>query len=157
MPVPILLDGEKCGELEIRREGAYTLFSAACAPRPGLHRLSVFGGGRSGYLGVLVREGDVLSLRRRLSRAAMSGFPGTIEYAADRESPPPQAPARQKAESPPPPPPGRSEAWQLCPDGTMIGADERGALLALPCALRRRVPGVDLREIGGRLYLVFRT
>ena len=157
MTVPILLEGERCGELEIRREGAYTLFSARCAPREGLVRLRVFGGGKSGYLGVLTPEGGALALRRRLSRAAMSGFPDTIEYAADRQSPAPQAPARQERNTLPPPPPERAEAWQLRPDGTLVGKDEAGFLLALPCALRRRVKGVDLREIGGGLYLVFRT
>ena len=81
MTVPILLNGEKCGTLEIRRDGAYTLFEARCERREELVRLWAFGEGGRGYLGVLQPEGEGLSLRRRLSRAAMRAFPQRIEYA----------------------------------------------------------------------------
>ena len=81
MTVPILLNGETCGTLEIRRDGAYTLFEARCERREELVRLWAFGEGGRGYLGVLQPEGEGLSLRRRLSRAAMRAFPQRIEYA----------------------------------------------------------------------------
>lgn len=183
MKVPVILGGEECGELAIRREGAYTRFSARCALRQELVRLWVWGGGRRAYLGVMQPEAEALVLRRSLSRAAMLPFPETIEYASDgeeRDAAPPEgfsAAFQEKAEgslSGEKPAaheegflrteklaallkPAADAEWRRRPDGSLVGADERGALLALPCALRRVRPGLDLRQIEGRSYLVFHT
>ena len=131
MTVPILLNGEKCGTLEIRRDGAYTLFEARCERREELVRLWAFGEEGRGYLGVLQPEGEGLSLRRRLSRAAMRAFPQRIEYAG-----------------------GETDAGHR--EIKAPAQERKTRYLALPCALRRAVPGTRLRTVEGRTYLLFR-
>ena len=78
---PLILDGETTGEVRISHEGGWTVFCVRCAAAPGIVRVSVYGGGKEGYLGVLAPEGDALTLRRRLSRSDLRGFPAPIEYA----------------------------------------------------------------------------
>jgi len=76
---PILLDGGVVGKLTVTQQGARTVFDAWCRPLEGIVRISVYGGGREGLLGVLAPEGDGLTLHRRLSRAEMRAFPEEIE------------------------------------------------------------------------------
>ena len=54
---PIVIDGEIAGKLTVRAAGGRTVFSAVCRPLEGVVRISVYGGGREGYLGVLARRG----------------------------------------------------------------------------------------------------
>ena len=145
MQIPIIHDGRRIGVLETRREGAYTRFEARCAFLPGIRRLCVFGGGeKRAALGVMQPEGGALTLRRRLSRAAMRAFPQPIEYAGFEE---------RKTDPPPAAESGRIEAAGV--EGFFF--TEYGVrYLALPCALRRTEPGVRVREIDGRRYLLFR-
>ena len=77
---PITIDGENAGTLTVEQQGARTVFTAECAMRPELVRISVYGGGREGYLGVLAPEGGMLrlrapcgSFRRRSSRWSAPG------------------------------------------------------------------------------------
>ena len=44
---------------------------------------NVYGGGKEGYLGVMTPENGVLTLHRRLTRAALAAFPAEIELAAE--------------------------------------------------------------------------
>ena len=81
MDIPIRLDGREVGRLDIRREGAYTCFSGRCEDPGRLVRLAVYGGEACGVLGVMTPENGALTLRRRLSRAALRGFPAVPEYA----------------------------------------------------------------------------
>ena len=76
---PIMLDGEAAGRLTVERQGSLTVFEADCDMREGLIRLSVYGGGREGYLGVLAPEDGRLTLRKRLSRSQTREFPERIE------------------------------------------------------------------------------
>ena len=76
---PIELDGELAGRLTVERQGSITVFHADCAMREGLVRISVYGGGREGYLGVLAPEDGRLTLRKRLSRSQTREFPQPIE------------------------------------------------------------------------------
>ena len=76
---PILLDGAVAGKLTVSRQGARTVFDAWCAPMEGIVRISVYGGGAEGCLGVLAPEGDGLTLHRRLSPTEMRAFPREIE------------------------------------------------------------------------------
>lgn len=148
MTIPILIDGREQGALETRREGAYTLFEARCAYLPGVRRLWVFGEeGERACLGVMQPERGELRLRRKLSRAALRGFPREIVCAglAERGK---TAPPRERS-APPPAAPPRG-------DGAFILTEKGGRYLALPCALRRVPPGARLREIGARSYLLFR-
>lgn len=80
---PLLIDGRESGELRVTRRGALTLFEAEAEDGGGILRLSVYGGGREGYLGVMSPSGEGrVALRRQLSRAALRDFPEHIEYAA---------------------------------------------------------------------------
>lgn len=146
MQYPIIHDGRRIGVLETRREGAYTRFEARCAFLPGIRRLFLYGGGRSAALGVMQPEGGALVLRRRFSRAAMRAFPAPVEYAA----------FEGEAEAAAPPQPAREEK-KTAEAEPLFFTEEGVRYLALPCALRRSVPGVRVREIGGKSYLLFRT
>lgn len=157
MTIPILIGGLRRGALEIRADGAYTRFEARCDPLPGLRRLWVFGGGARACLGVLAPEGGALTLRRRLSRAALRSFPEPIEYAAlSADAGQEQAQKEEKHDSAPHEKAAPRGAWSEQPDGSLVCTEDGVRLLALPCALRRVPPGVDLREIAGKRCLVFR-
>ena len=80
---PVLINGEKKGTLTVSREGLTTRFDAKCEDPGTLVRLSVYGGGREGYLGVMTPENGVLTRHRRLTRAALAAFPAEIEFAAE--------------------------------------------------------------------------
>ena len=80
---PVLINGEKKGTLAISREGLTTRFDAKCEDPGTLVRLSVYGGGREGYLGVMTPENGALTLHRKLTRAALAAFPAEIEFAAE--------------------------------------------------------------------------
>lgn len=82
MDIPIRMDGRETGRLEITNEGMYTVFSARCEDPGRLIRLAVYGEGGEGVLGVMMPEDGVLTLRKRLSRASLRGFPDVLRYAA---------------------------------------------------------------------------
>ena len=108
---PIMIDETLAGKLTVDRQGARTVFDAECRMLPGLIRLSVYGGGKEGYLGVLAPEDGKLRLRKVLSRAQMRAFPEEIESAEraglDRAAPPatvePQPETEPEPESEPEP------------------------------------------------------
>ena len=110
---PIMIDETLAGKLTVDRQGARTVFDAECRMLPGLIRLSVYGGGKEGYLGVLAPEDGKLRLRKALSRAQMRAFPEEIESAEraglDRAAPPatvePQPETEPEPESEPEPEP----------------------------------------------------
>lgn len=83
MRLPVILAGEEQGSLTIEQQGLLTEFSARCADPGRLVRLSVYGGGREGYLGVMVPENGELTLCKHLSRRAVADFPEKLEYAAE--------------------------------------------------------------------------
>ena len=143
MQIPIIHDGRRIGLLETRREGAYIRFEARCAFLSGVRRLCVFGGGKRAILGVMQPERGALVLRRRLSRAAMKAFPAVIEYAGFEESTPET-------------PPATGERAQTEAEESFFITEDGARFLALPCALRRAAPGVRVREIGGKRYMLFR-
>ena len=163
---PLLIDGRESGELRVTRRGALTLFEAEAEDGGGILRLSVYGGGREGYLGVMSPSGEGrVALRRQLSRAALRDFPEQIEYAAPAGAAPAvtePAPGPEP-ESAPEPEPGPDEGpeggliWYSSPDGTLSAHDGRRLLVALP-ADDARVPawaGDVVRSINGRKYVVF--
>ena len=80
---PVLINGEKKGTLAVSREGLTTRFDAKCEDPGTLVRLSVYGSGREGYLGVMTPENGALTLHRKLTRAALAAFPAEIEFAAE--------------------------------------------------------------------------
>ena len=151
---PLLIDGRESGELRVTRRGALTLFEAEAEDGGGILRLSVYGGGREGYLGVMSPSGEGrVALRRQLSRAALRDFPEHIEYAAPAGA----APAVTEPEPGPDEGPEGGLIWYSSPDGTLSAHDGRRLLVALP-ADDARVPawaGDVVRSIHGRKYVVF--
>ena len=96
--IPIRLDGAVKGNLTVTREGLNTVFAARCEDPGRLVRLSVYGQGKEGYLGVMTPERGALQLTRRITRAGLSGFPEIIEYAAEAGQsplPPPVQPMKK--------------------------------------------------------------
>ncbi len=73
---PLILDGVECGSVTAERRGAYTVFTARALYTGGVKRISLYGGGAEGYLGVLAPDGDGVSLTRKLTRSAAGLFPG---------------------------------------------------------------------------------
>ena len=131
---PLLIDGRESGELRVTRRGALTLFEAEAEDGGGILRLSVYGGGREGYLGVMSPSGEGrVALRRQLSRAALRDFPEHIEYAAPAGAAPAvtEPEPGPEPESTPEPEPGQDEG----PEGGLIW--------------------YVVRSINGRKYVVF--
>lgn len=160
---PVMFGGREIGSLREHERGAMTVFEAEAADPGGVLRLSVYGGGREGYLGVMSPSGEGrVALRRSLSRAALRGFPERIEYAAPSgeaaPAPEPEKPAPEPVSKPEPEPePEDGLIWYSSPDGTLSAHDGRRLLVALP-ADDARVPawaGDVVRYINGRKYVVF--
>jgi len=118
---PIIIDGATEGNLTVSREGPFWRFDAKCGLRPGIVRLSVYGGGKEGYLGVMEPGGDALRLLKKLSRSALSSFPDTIDHAGIKNEP---------ASAPAPRPELYSEAPAAAPDSA--AAQEVGTHFPLP-------------------------
>lgn len=184
MEYPIIIDGAEAGTLNVTVEGLFTVFEANVRAHEGLVRLSVYGGGQEGYLGVMQPWSGGLYLRRRLSRRECAALPREIEYAGlagaadmargeaptpveetaekhiDDAPPAPETkPAEEVAPSPtalPIPDDAEELLWFTRPDGTLTAFDGRSCIVAIPAKLRRRAPGAVLRRIGGTVYMLFR-
>ncbi len=158
---PVLVNGEQIGSLRVTGSGAMTLFDAEAEFDGGILRLSVYGNGREGFLGVMspVGSGKTVGLKKKLSRAAMKDFPENIEYAGPSGAlPAPRAPKPEPETSAEPEPcPDGDTLWYASPDGTLSSFDGNRLLVALP-ATDPRVPawaGDVVRVINGRKYVVF--
>ena len=168
---PLRLGGKECGSVTASRRGAYTLFTARADWTGGLTRISLYGGGREGVLGVLAPDGEGVSLRRTLSRSELAAFPAEPEYAAESgASPPPGGPGEEEGEpegegapeaaertESEAAPPGGAQLWFEGSDGALAGFDGRRRLVALPSegvAVPDWAEGV-VRRINGREYVVF--
>lgn len=92
---PIIIDGLKTGEVSVRREGLFWCFDAKSEIQQDIIRLSVFGDGGEGYLGVMSPENDALALHKKLSRTALAAFPKSIDHCGKKGEPqyPPESPA----------------------------------------------------------------
>lgn len=169
----ITKDGEKLGTLTVVRQGGYTVFRADCGMMPGIFRLSVYGQGREGYLGVLMPEQGRMRLEKKLSSYAMRGFPGEIEFAGpaggmeipreaepEKEEPLPQDEECVEQES------AAQECvaqdgpfWYASADGALVSADSGREMVALPpddARVPANIPG-ERRIIEGKEYLVYIT
>lgn len=154
---PLILDSETKGTLQVAKKGLVTEFRARC-PDPGrLVRLSVFGEGKEGYLGVMEPEGGELRLCRRLSRAAMAGFPEHIAYASQAGGGHAPAPPKPETRS------GRGAArepdvlWRRVGDGSLYTVTGGRAWRAIPMA-NAGLPlekAAERRVIEGVEYVIF--
>ena len=175
---PIMLDGALAGKLTVTAQGARTVFSAECRLLPGIIRLSVYGGGREAYLGVLAPENGMLTLKKTVSPSLLHSFPEVIDC-ADRaglaaqyreESEPEPAETVPEENIPQPAPEMQTleapadaaeddQYWYSSPDGALVRFDGERNLIALPAG-DPRIPegrGGQRRTVDGREYVVFRT
>ena len=86
---PIILEGVDCGRVTASREGAYTVFTAEATYAGDLVRISLYGSGREGYLGILAPDGSgdgILRLRRHSTCSSSPAFQGNRNTRAWREA-----------------------------------------------------------------------
>ena len=160
---PIIIKGENSGELRVLKEGAYTRFLADCQDYGELIRLSVYGEGKEGYLGVPMPKNGRLYLDKRLSPNAMRGFPEEIERCA-LAGEKPEAPKHEVEEAPSASIAGKEEneeltCWYATTDGALVCRDGAQEMVALPPEDERvpaDIPGQP-RIIEGKEYLVYIT
>lgn len=171
---PVMLNGEKKGTLTVSREGLTTRFDARCEDTGAIVRLSVYGGGREGYLGVMTPENGALTLHRKLTRAALAPFPSEIDFAAEagrKETVPEHGPERKNApeaaaqQPDVPTPPARTmphertcdTLWRDAGDGSLYTVYKNRPYRAIPMAAwglpTERM--VEKRVINGVEYAIF--
>ena len=151
MEYPIMVGGKNSGCVRVYQDGLFTVFEARCSAVSGLMRLSVYGGGKEGYLGVMQPRQGGLYLRRRFSRAQMKDFPEKIEFAAPAgmaQEKPRTGDAKKPCE--------KGHCWHRYSDGSLICKDGGGYIIALPARADCCARGAVLKEIEGRLYMLFR-
>lgn len=155
----VTIDSRSVGVLTVGREGAYTVFEAECEPLPGLTRLSIYGQGREGYLGLLMPGRGKMLLKKKLSPGAMKEFPEEIEFVGsaggmeikEEVLPAVEQETEQETEDGP--------FWYASPDGALMGCDGTKEMVALPLGDERvpkNIPG-ESRVIEGKEYLVYIT
>lgn len=84
---PIIIDGKETGRISVDREGLFWSFEANSEMCDGIIRLSVYGDGQEGYLGVMEPRGSGLRLRKKLSRAGLMAFPKSISHGGRQGEP----------------------------------------------------------------------
>lgn len=155
MDYPLFIHGSEAGCVRFRREGLYTVLEAECFQRcEGLVRLWLHGGGESCYLGIMQPQGEGMLLRKKYSRHELLSLPQTIQYASDEEvlhstrsTAPEPEPAQEREED---------CLWFRGRGGSLIAQDSGGLLIAIPEELRSTRPGLKLRTIEGKKYIIFR-
>lgn len=82
MDYPIIKNGEEIGTLSVTKEGLLTIFEGYAKDEGEFLRLSVYGDGIEGKLGLMQPVDGVLKLKKSLSAAAMRSFPRKITMVA---------------------------------------------------------------------------
>lgn len=178
----ILLEGRQIGKLSVRPDRGYTLFSARCKMINGLLRLSIYGEGREGYLGVAIPKDGELCLEKRFSPLEMRDFPKVIEAVkrsgqsmvsdenadsgadeANDLQPAAEATEAESEERDISPLENAEEDegifWYASADGALVSSGKGHEMIALPSGdgrIPKNIPG-EKRIIEGREYFVFRT
>lgn len=134
MKYPVFIDGIQKGTLNVTQDKLHLVFYAECEYTPELVRLSVFGKGRSAYLGLMEPKDNKLVLCRRKSRNELAGFPKPIEYAADKIL------EGERGDT----------IWRKAENGTLVS----DGFIAIPSCLGK-IENCDIRIIDGREYIVF--
>lgn len=168
----IFLNGEKCGLLNISKDGLMTVFEADCDLQgDGIYRLYVFQGKQELYLGILEPSAGVWKLRRSISGSQLR-YNGVTQPDTAVCLPPGITLESFVA--------GRENGWESAGDITAYITDELAkaadihasaalvkkdgdeVLLAFPAAehepfnLEPIFCFAEITDIGGRNYAVFR-
>lgn len=173
---PVSIKGEVCGSLCVSKEGAYTRFTVDCIGGGEVIRLSVYGGGKEGYLGVPVPKDGRLRLDKKFSPNAMKDFPDVIERCslageksceekpaekdeAKCDNTEPEICAETETKTDAERPKDESTYWYATTDGALVSRDGEREMVALrPDDERvpKDFPG-EPRVIDGKEYLVYIT
>ena len=142
---PILIDGVQTCTLTVARDGLMTVFLAECEDPGWLLRLAVYGPEGTGYLGVMIPEGGRLRLKKRLSRAALAGFPSQLRFAGPAGMAAPEEASGQPepAEEPAPEPEKASDAPAEAPAPARQAAASAVAEADEPAAPAPAEPSAD--------------
>lgn len=136
--LPIIIDGNTLGQLNIRREGAYVVCQGHARWDGGLLRLWLYGGAEPVYLGVLQSDGTV---RKRYSLAEFGRIRGVLTHCGNQPMETPQFSAETDT------------VWYQQPDGTL----RCGGYIAFPAEGVRLPRGYSSvrRMIEGKEYVIF--
>ena len=127
---PIIVDGQETGTLRVSKDGIMTVFDARCRDPGFLLRLYVFGE-KEAYLGVMAPDGSGdLHLHKRLSRAALAGFPVTIRYAGVSEVR--EEALKTEAQDEPEKIAETQIRWRHGAGGALVGSRAENRYLAIP-------------------------
>lgn len=144
---PLLIDGKKSGKLIVRQSGIKFVFEAFCAHMDEVIRLSVFGADRAGYLGVMQPHKNGLRLYREFSKSELTGFPQSIEYAANTRI---EKKTQEEKNS-------DDIFWRRNSVGLLFAVHGGQKICAIPKKLGIAAYGKELaqREIDGEMHRVF--
>lgn len=154
---PVMLNEKESGTLTITRQGVKYNFDAFCPDTDVFIRLSVYGNGKEGYLGVMQPENGGMRLRRSLSLNAVSKFPEKISYAGQRGERP-----KVKIQPAPSQVPEKvlevDTLWSADALGVLWCEEYGQSLCAVPKRLGIVYQGEELpeRDIEGTNYRVFK-
>lgn len=149
---PVIIDGKNCGKLTVSQKGLkYSFEATAKLDTSEIIRLSIYGGEKSAYLGVMQPKGNVLWLYRELSRAELANLPEKIDYVSNQK---PQSQTKKQVQKP-----SSSDdlVWRKNPVGLLWTVQNGKNLCAIPKHFGIAAYGEELkpREIEGVVHRVF--
>lgn len=147
--IPVIINGQQCGMLRVRREGAYMVYSGRVNYVGDLLRLWVYGNGAPVYLGVLIPDGKGGgTVRKKFGMSDYGRLPHPIKYCGVAESD--EEPVQRTTEE--------DVVWYAVGDGTLVRREGVHEYVAFPAEGVRVPRGGEflLRQIEGRQYVVFR-
>ena len=145
----IVIDGQECGLVRFRREGAYIVCSGQASYEGEMVRLWIYGRGEPGYLGVLIPDGQGgATVRKKFSLADFARLPNPIDYCG---------PEREEAVSSSDSVHEADTLWYALEDGTLVRFERGHRFVAFPADGVRLPRGGEflVRQIEGRQYVVF--
>ena len=147
--IPVIIDGQRCGTLQMHREGAYMVCSGSVNYTGDVLRLWVYGNGAPVYLGVLIPDGKGGgSVRKKFGMSDYSRLPHPIQYCGVAENEESSVPKTTEEEV----------VWYAVGDGTLVRREGKREYIAFPAEGVHVPRGGEflLRQIEGRQYVVFR-
>lgn len=147
--LPIVIDGQACGTVRFRREGAYIICRGQANYGGDMVRLWIYGRGEPGYLGVLIPDGQGgAAVRKKFSLSDFANLPSPMEYCA---------PERLAASAAAAPACETDVIWYEVGDGTLVHYDGKRKYMAFPAQEMRLPRGTRfvLRTIEGKEYAIF--
>lgn len=147
--LPIIINGQKCGTVRFRREGAYMICRGQASYTGDMVRLWIYGSGEPCYLGVLIPDGQGgAAVRKKFSLSDFARLPNPMEYCGTEQlvKPASVAPADES-----------DVLWYAVGDGTLVHFDGKRKYMAFPTREMRLPRGTDfvLRTIEGKEYAIF--